>query len=76
MGLILLQCVPVFVRLALQAFYLAHVIRNTAAPDTLRVILGVGVFLLPFIAMSVYYYAYVWRDDPPDWALQKRADTA
>ena len=47
------------------------VIRNTTASESIRIILGIGVFFLPFIAMPVYYYLYIWRDQPPSWARKE-----
>ena len=57
-------------QMGLSGFYLAHVIKNKAASDVLRIIFGVGVFYLPFIAMPFYYFVYVWPDSPPAWALE------
>ncbi len=54
---------------ALVTFYLLHVIKNTAASEVVRIILGVGIFYLPAIAMPVYYYLYILCDRPPAWAL-------
>lgn len=64
-----LHCLTIALQLVLQVFYLIHVIKNTIASETIRIILGVGIFFLPFIAMPVYYYLFIWRDRPPDWAI-------
>jgi hypothetical protein len=59
------------IQVALAAFFLYHVIKNGAASEILRVILGIGIFFLPYIAMPVYYYLYIWREQPPKWALER-----
>ena len=56
---------------ALMVFYLIHVIKNTKADETVRIILGVGCFFFSFIVMPVYYYLYIWLDIPPEWAAAK-----
>jgi hypothetical protein len=62
-----------FATIALQmfmlVFYLIHIIKNTVAPESLRIIFGVGNFFMPFISMPIYYYLFIWLDRPPDWAL-------
>ncbi len=65
------HCLTFIIQFALMAFYLFHIIKNTAASEVLRVILGVGTFFMPYIAMPVYYYLYIWREQPPQWALAK-----
>lgn len=65
------HCLTFIIQFALMGFYLYHIIRNTAASEVLRVILGVGTFFMPYIAMPAYYYLYMWREQPPDWALGK-----
>jgi hypothetical protein len=52
-------------------FYLFHIIKNDTASEIIRVVLGIGVFMLPYIAMPVSYYLYIWQEEPPDWALAK-----
>ena len=53
-------------------FYLIHTIKNTRASDAMRIALGLGHLFLPFVAMPIYYYLYIWREDPPEWAAAKR----
>jgi hypothetical protein len=53
-------------------FYLIHTIKNTKASDALRIALGLGHLFLPFVAMPVYYYLYIWREHPPEWAAAIR----
>lgn len=71
-----LHFLTIFIAIGLMAFYLIHVIKNTKANDTVRIILGVGCFFMPFIAMPVYYYAYIWQDEPPAWATARSAGDA
>ena len=64
-----LHCLTILLQFVLMAFYLVHVIKNTNASETVRIILGIGCFFLPFIAMPIYYYLYIWREEPPEWAV-------
>ena len=52
-------------------FYLIHTIKNTKASDSMRIALGLGHLFLPFVAMPIYYYLYIWRQSPPEWASAK-----
>ncbi len=52
----------------LLVFYLVHTIKNTKASDAMRIVLGLGHIFLPFVAMPIYYYLYIWRENPPEWA--------
>ncbi len=52
------------------AFYLIHVIKNKKGSETIRIILGIGCFFIPFIAMPIYYYTFIWRDELPSWAQE------
>ncbi len=63
------QFATVAVQMALMVFYLVHVIKNTAASETIRIILAIGNFFIPFASMPIYYYLFIWRDRPPEWAL-------
>ncbi len=63
-----LQCFTILLQFGLMAFYLIHVIKNTKASETIRIILGIGSFFLPYIALPVYYYLFIWRETPPAWA--------
>ncbi|GAB4499209.1 MAG: hypothetical protein OHK0052_13860 [Anaerolineales bacterium] len=51
-------------------FYIVHLIRNQNGSDTLRIVLGAGLWLLPFVAMPVYFFTYIFPDVPPAWALK------
>lgn len=64
----LIICTSVL-HICLQAFYLVHLILNKSGSDVVRAILGVGIIVLPFLAMAVYYFVYILPDNPPQWAL-------
>jgi len=64
-----LHLLTILFQFALVTFYLLHIIKNSAALETARILLGVGIFFLPFVAMPTYYYLYIWLDHPPAWAL-------
>ena len=61
-----------FLEVGLLIFYLVHTIQNTKASDSMRIVLGLGHLFLPFVAMPIYYYLYLWRESPPEWAAAKR----
>jgi len=71
-----LHCLTILIQFALMGFYLYHVIKNTTASEVLRVILGIGTFFMPYIAMPIYYYLYIWREDPLDWSVAQPAEPA
>jgi len=58
-------------RLALQLFYLSHIILNRAGNDTARVLLGIGCVVLPLVALPFTYFLYVLPQRPPEWALSR-----
>lgn len=72
-----LHCLTGIIMLGLIGFYLTHIIKNTGASETARIILGIGIFFMPYIAMPFYFYLYIWRPEPPEWAraTQKAATT-
>lgn len=57
-------------------FYLVHTIRNTKASDSMRIVLGLGHLFLPFVSMPIYYYLYIWRAHPPEWAAAQTETVA
>ncbi|RPI91312.1 MAG: hypothetical protein EHM40_16115 [Chloroflexi bacterium] len=65
----------IFVGLGLMAFYLVHVIKNTRGNETIRIILAIGNYVMPFISMPIYYYLYIWLENPPEWAAAKVSKT-
>jgi len=50
------------VLLGLQIFYIYHQIKNKVLTDTSRTLYVIGVLLLPYIAMPVYFFAQMWQD--------------
>lgn len=50
------------VHLGLQIFYIIHEIKNKALNDTYRILFAIGTFLLPYVAMPIYFFAYLWKD--------------
>lgn len=52
-----------FVQLGLQIFYMIHVIKNKVLIDTFRILFAIGTFLLPYVAMPIYFIAYLWNDN-------------
>ena len=60
-----------FLEVGLLIFYLVHTIKNTKASDPMLIVLGLGHLFLPFVAMPIYYYLYIWRDNPPEWAAAR-----
>jgi hypothetical protein len=71
-----LQCVTIGLMFALQGFYVIHVLMNKDAPESVRIILGIGVILMSPIAMPIYYYAFLWRSEPPEWARESLAEAS
>ena len=61
-----------FLEIGLLVFYLIHTIKNSKASDLMRIALGLGHLFLPFLAMPVYYYLYIWRERPPEWAATRK----
>lgn len=68
-----LHCLTAVIQFILMGFYLFHIIKNTLASDVIRVILGVGIFFMPYFATPIYYYFFIWRNFPPEWALSKES---
>jgi|WetSurMetagenome_2_1015567.scaffolds.fasta_scaffold473498_1 hypothetical protein len=50
-------------QLGLQIFYAIHEIKNKALVDTYRILFIIGTFLLPFVAMPIYFFVYLWKDN-------------
>jgi len=74
MAIFPLHCLTIVLMMTLSAFYLIHIIKNNAANDVIRVILGVGCFYMPFIAMPIYYYLFIWSDPPPESVLKQTSE--
>jgi hypothetical protein len=62
--------------LILIPFYLVHLIKNRPGREVYRILLGIGLFFLPWLAMPLYFLFYVWPDRPPKWALDALANPA
>lgn len=62
-------CLVNLLHLALVSFYITHMIKNNTANETLRVLLALGLFFLPWLAMPVYLLIYILPSQPPEWAL-------
>jgi hypothetical protein len=54
------------VQVGLQVFYVIHEIKNKALNDTYRILFAIGTFMLPYIAMPIYFFAYLWKDQPQE----------
>jgi hypothetical protein len=50
------------VQLGLQIFYVIQEIKNNALNDTYRIMFALGTFLMPYVAMPIYFFAYLWKD--------------
>jgi hypothetical protein len=71
MAIFPLHCVTIVIMMGLGVFYLVHIIKNNAANDVIRIILGIGCFYMPFVAMPIYYYLFIWSDPPPESVLKQ-----
>lgn len=65
------HCLTIVIEISLMGYYLYHIIKNTAVSDALRVTFGIGTFFIPYIAMPIYYYFFIWRGTPPTWSASK-----
>ncbi len=55
---------------AIVVFYLSHIITNQSAPGIVRVGFAVSLLIIPFVAMTAYWFIYVLPEKPPTWALK------
>lgn len=62
---LLMMCYSL-VQLGLQIFYVIHEIKNKALTDTIRILFTLGIFFMPYIAMPIYFFAYLWKDTPKE----------
>lgn len=60
-----------FLQMGISIFYLVHIIKNKTGSELLRILCGIGAFFMPTLALPFYYFAFIWPDNPPDWALEK-----
>jgi len=63
-------------QLGLQIFYIIHDIKNKVLTDTLRILYAIGTFFLPFVAMPIYFIAYLWKDDHQELKLSQTEITS
>lgn len=54
------------VQLGLKVFYLVHEIKNKVLTDTYRILFVLGTFFLSYVALPIYFFAYLWKDNPQD----------
>ena len=66
----LMICIS-FLQMGLMAFYVVHIVKNRTGSEVLRILAGIGVYMLPFVAMPAYYLIYILPKSPPDWALEQ-----
>jgi hypothetical protein len=52
----------------LTPFYLIHIIKNNAANEIYRILLAIGLYFIPYLAMPIYFFMYIWPETPPNWA--------
>ena len=55
-------CLLAPLTIGLLVFYLAHIIKNTGASDTTRVVLAVGLVFMPMMVMPLYYFMHIWPE--------------
>ena len=68
-------CVLNLLIYALVAFYMVHIIKNDEGSQVVRILLAIGLFMFPYLAMPVYYFVYVLPESPPGWALAPKPDS-
>ena len=71
MIMMFLLTISSFLQMCLSVFYLTHIILNKKGIEILRILFGVGTFLLPYVVLPVYYFIYILPENPPEWALTK-----
>ena len=57
----MMTCVG-FAQLALQVFYIVHLIKEARLTDVSRVLFALGVFFMPYLLMPIYFFLYVWGE--------------
>ena len=62
-----LHCLSILVSVGLIAFYLVHIIKNQEASENARIVAALGMVFLPLVAMPLYYYFFIWKEEPPAW---------
>ena len=62
-----------FLHISLIPIYITLLIKNKTGREFLRIIIAIGLFILPFIAMPAYYLIYILPMTAPDWALEPQS---
>ena len=68
-----LHCLTALLQFVLLAFYLVHILRNQSASEAAKVGFALSIVILPYVGMPAYYYLFIWRPYPPQWALSPTA---
>jgi hypothetical protein len=50
------------IQLGLQIFYIIHIIKHKALEDTFRILFAIGSFMMPYVAMPIYFIVYLWKE--------------
>ena len=50
-------------------FYIIHIIKNNEGSELYRILLCIGLFFMPWLAVPFYFFIYIWPNQPPIWAL-------
>lgn len=69
-----LMFLAMFLRVGMMVFYIVHIVKNKTASEILLILLGIGIYFLPFFAMPAYFLIYILPDHPPDWAMATQPD--
>jgi hypothetical protein len=59
-----------FLFLGMQVFYVIEIIKNRKGSELIRILVAIGLYLLPYFAMPIYFFIYILPETPPDWALE------
>ena len=70
-----LSGVSVVLHAALVGFYLWHIITNNPAPGAGRILFALGLFIIPLVAMPLYFGIYILPQNPPEGALKATRQT-
>ena len=65
MLIIPLHLLTMLLIMALTVFYMVNVFRNDLVDKDKKVLWGVVLFMGNMIAMPIYWYLYIWREEPP-----------
>jgi hypothetical protein len=68
-GMFPLICLFNVLHFVLLPVYIIHIIKNAAGNEVYRILIGIGLFFLPWLALPVYFLISIWPENPPSWAL-------